>query len=209
MGKSNNQKSSKFGKYVIVMPNLWYSKNITKQFDLKGSLRNRYVENQNEQKDDGKNEEKDVQKKKKTKTVMLDKNFIEYMRGFPMGLEDQSKQHLHKAVHNDTLFLCRSDVIDYSLLVGVNEEENELVVGIIDYLRTYTWDKAVEEQAKSIGMVIGKQAPTIQRPKNYKQRFREAMERYFMVSPDRKTKRINRPKDKKLTESVKDILIHC
>ena len=79
----------------------------------------------------------------------------------------------------------------------------------IDYLRTYTWDKAVEEQAKSIGMVIGKQAPTIQRPKNYKQRFREAMERYFMVSPDRKTKRINRPKDKTLTEAVKDILIHC
>eukprot|EP01083_Nonionella_stella_P182814 658806_1 len=185
--KSNSSKSNKFAKYVIVMPNLWYSKNITKQFDLKGSLRNRYVSAQHD--------------------VMLDKNFIEYMNGFPMTLEDQSKQNLHKAVHNDTLFLCRSDVIDYSLLVGINQSNNELVVGIIDYLRTYTWDKAVEEQAKSIGMVIGKQAPTIQRPKNYKQRFREAMERYFMVAPDRKTKRINRPKDKSLHDAVRDILI--
>eukprot|EP01084_Bolivina_argentea_P202411 345854_1 len=41
--KSNSAKSNKFGKYVIVMPNLWYSKNIKKQFDLKGALRNRYV----------------------------------------------------------------------------------------------------------------------------------------------------------------------
>merc|ERR1712244_141379 len=117
-------------RYVVVMPNLWYSKNITKQFDLKGSMRNRYVNDEQKDKDDDTKE-----KKIKTKTVMLDKNFIEHMRGFPMALEDQSKQHLHKAVHNDTLFLCRSDVIDYSLLVGINEESNELVVGIIDYLR--------------------------------------------------------------------------
>ena len=154
-------------RYVVVMPNLWYSKNITKQFDLKGSLRNRYINEGNADKQSAtaaKNGDG-----KKSKTVLLDKNFIQYMKGFPMTLEDQSKQHLHKAVHNDTLFLCRSDVIDYSLLVGINESENELVVGIIDYLRTYTWDKAVEEQAKSLGMVIGKQAPTIQRPKTYKQ----------------------------------------
>ena len=154
-------------RYVVVMPNLWYSKNITKQFDLKGSLRNRYIHEGNADKQSAaaaKNGDG-----KKSKTVLLNKNSIQYMKGFPMTLEDQSKQHLHKAVHNDTLFLCRSDVIDYSLLVGINESENELVVGIIDYLRTYTWDKAVEEQAKSIGMVIGKQAPTIQRPKTYKQ----------------------------------------
>jgi len=217
-------KSQLKNRFVIVMPNLWYSKNITKQFDLKGSLRNRYVEEAEQIKsvkerekhhhdsvDDDENGVSGLSDNvhQNPKTVMLDKNFIEYMRGFPMTLEDNSKQHLHKAVHNDTLFLCRSDVIDYSLLVGINEENNELVVGIIDYLRTYTWDKAVEEQAKSLGMVIGRQAPTIVRPKNYKQRFREAMERYFMVAPDRKTKRINRPKDKTLTQAVKEILIHC
>lgn len=161
--------------YVIVMPNLWYSKHITKQFDLKGSLRNRFVE--------------------KSKAVLLDKNFIQFNKGFPMPLKDESQAHLWKAVHNDTLFLSRCDVIDYSLLVGINEENghNELVVGIVDYLRKYTWDKRVEEQAKSIGMAIGKHAPTIQSPDKYMKRFREAMERYFMAVPDRKSKRPSRP----------------
>lgn len=85
------------------MPNLWYSKHITKQFDLKGSLRNRFVE--------------------KSKTVLLDKNFIQDNKGFPMPLKDESHAHLRKAVHNDTLFLSKMcDVIDYSLLVGINEE---------------------------------------------------------------------------------------
>merc|ERR1712176_294792 len=96
--KSNNQKSSKFSKYVIVMPNLWYSKNIAKQFDLKGSLRNRYVVEENIDDNGGgggidSSATSDEEKKKQSKTVMLDKNFIEYMRGFPMALEDQSKQH--------------------------------------------------------------------------------------------------------------------
>lgn len=64
----------------------------------------------------------------------------------------------------------------------------------MDYLRKYTWDKRVEEQAKSIGMAIGKHAPTIQSPEKYKDRFREAMRRYFMAVPDRKSKRPTRPK---------------
>eukprot|EP01084_Bolivina_argentea_P093144 167549_1 len=143
---------------------------------------------------------------------MLDQNFIEFMKGFPMTLKDESKQHLHKAIHNDTLFLCRSNVIDYSLLVGINEsandddgnKKNELVVGIIDYLRIYDVYKAVEEHTKRF---IGNQPPTIQKPKVYKQRFREAMERYFMVAPDRKTKRIQKPNDVSINKAFEDILI--
>ena len=41
----------------------------------------------------------------------------------------------HKAVMNDTLFLSIVNVVDYSILVGFDEEKQELVVGIIDYMR--------------------------------------------------------------------------
>lgn len=33
------------------------------------------------------------------------------------------------------------NIMDYSLLVGVDRQKHELVFGIIDYLRQYTWDK--------------------------------------------------------------------
>lgn len=40
-----------------------------------------------------------------------------------------------KAVGNDTLFLSIVNVVDYSILVGFDEDNGEIVVGIIDYLR--------------------------------------------------------------------------
>ena len=45
---------------------------------------------------------------------------------------------LGKAIAHDTEFLAAKDVMDYSLLVGVDDKQ-ELVVGIIDYIRTFTW----------------------------------------------------------------------
>lgn len=50
-----------------------------------------------------------------------------------------SKKLLRAAIFNDTLFLQRNDVMDYSLMVAVDEARKELVVGIIDVVRTYTW----------------------------------------------------------------------
>jgi hypothetical protein len=41
----------------------------------------------------------------------------------------------HKAVQNDTLFLSIVNVVDYSILVGFDENTHEIVVGIIDYMR--------------------------------------------------------------------------
>jgi 1-phosphatidylinositol-3-phosphate 5-kinase len=29
--------------------------------------------------------------------------------------------------------------MDYSLVVGVDSEKRELVIGIVDYIRTFTW----------------------------------------------------------------------
>ncbi|CAH8356938.1 unnamed protein product [Eruca vesicaria subsp. sativa] len=78
------------------------------------------------------------------------------------------------------------DVMDYSLLVGVDEEKNELVLGIIDFLRQYTWDKHLESWVKLTGILGGpkNEAPTVISPKQYKRRFRKAMTTYFLMVPD-------------------------
>jgi 1-phosphatidylinositol-3-phosphate 5-kinase len=76
--------------------------------------------------------------------------------------------------------------MDYSLLVGIDEEQKELVVGIIDFMRQYTWDKLLETLVKASGILGGPKniSPTIIHPSQYKNRFRKAMSRYFLTIPD-------------------------
>ena len=75
--------------------------------------------------------------------------------------------------------------MDYSLLVAKIKEEKVLSMGIIDYVRRFTWDKKVETMVKSTGILggAGKQ-PTVIAPNLYQQRFRSAMCRYFVAVPD-------------------------
>lgn len=49
----------------------------------------------------------------------------------PLFIRTHSKELLRGSLHNDTLFLVRLKVIDYSLLVGIDEDKHELVVGIV------------------------------------------------------------------------------
>jgi len=79
--------------------------------------------------------------------VLLDENLLESMRtnchtaglliflaaiySNPICVREESKATLGMTIWNDTLFLSSLNVMDYSLLVGVDEEKNELVVGII------------------------------------------------------------------------------
>ncbi|GMG24457.1 unnamed protein product [Ambrosiozyma monospora] len=76
--------------------------------------------------------------------------------------------------------------MDYSLVIGIDSEKNELVVGIIDFIRTFTWDKKLESWVKEKGLVggtgVGKE-PTVITPKQYKNRFRQAMDRYILMAP--------------------------
>ncbi|KAL5230761.1 hypothetical protein ABZP36_029537 [Zizania latifolia] len=76
--------------------------------------------------------------------------------------------------------------MDYSLLVGVDEEKHELVLGIIDFMRQYTWDKHLETWVKSSGILGGPKnaSPTVISPMQYKKRFRKAMSAYFIVIPE-------------------------
>jgi hypothetical protein len=161
------------GKYVkydlIVMENLFYNRSFMKTFDLKGSIRNRY--------------------QKDSTSVLLDQNLLEsFSGGDPLLVREPSKALLTMSVYNDTLFLSKLNMMDYSLLVGVDQKNNQLVVGIIDYIRQYTWDKSVETWVKSATIMGSKnEIPTIISPKDYKLRFREAMNRYFVLIPDKFT----------------------
>ncbi|GAA5812251.1 hypothetical protein MFLAVUS_005701 [Mucor flavus] len=153
---------------VLVMENLFYQRNIKKIFDLKGSMRNRHVQST------GKQDE-----------VLLDENLVELIYQSPLFIRTHSKEILRSSLHNDTLFLSQRNVMDYSLLVGIDEERQELVVGIVDFIRTFTWDKKLESWVKESGILGGGgKGPTIVSPRQYRIRFREAMERYFLMVPD-------------------------
>ena len=62
-------------------------------------------------------------------TVLLDENFLEFTNGRPLPLTDRAKAIFHMSILNDTLFLSIINIIDYSILVGIDEEKHELVVG--------------------------------------------------------------------------------
>lgn len=74
--------------------------------------------------------------------------------------------------------------MDYSLLVGVDTEKRELVCGIIDYLRQYTWDKQLETWVKTSLYVPKNLSPTVISPREYKKRFRKFMSTNFLCVPD-------------------------
>lgn len=76
------------------------------------------------------------------------------------------------------------DVMDYSLLIGVDQRRRELVFGIIDYLRQYTWDKKLETWVKASWVLPKNELPTVISPKEYRKRFRKFMSQYFLTIPD-------------------------
>lgn len=78
------------------------------------------------------------------------------------------------------------NVLDYSILVGVDSENNELVVDIIGFIRQCDILKQMELVGKSLPMVCRQRsAYEIIQPPLYKVRFMNAMERYFMMVPSK------------------------
>lgn len=167
--KSSISGSKSYKMDVIIMENLFYERKTTRIFDLKGSMRNRHVEQT------GKENE-----------VLLDENMVEYIYESPIHVREYDKKLLRASLWNDTLFLAKMNVMDYSLVVGIDNEGHTLTVGIIDFIRTFTWDKKLENWVKEKGLVGGSSSkkPTVVTPKQYKNRFREAMERYILMVPD-------------------------
>jgi len=138
---------------VLVMENLFYERRFTKIYDLKGSTRNRLV-----------------QPTGRENEVLLDENLMELIHKSPFYLREHAKRIFRAAIYNDTLFLSNLNIMDYSLVVGVDTKRKELVVGIVDYIRTFTWDKKLESWVKDSTFLggPGKGEPTIVTPKQCK-----------------------------------------
>lgn len=158
----NSATGTEFNWFLLVMENLFYDRTPTRIFDLKGSMRNRRIQSTGEQNE-----------------VLLDENMVEFIYESPLFSREHSKRILRASVWNDTLFLSRQNVMDYSLMIAIDENRKELVIGIIDCIRTYTWDKKLETWIKD----RGKTRPTVTSPREYKNRFREAMGRYVLQAP--------------------------
>ncbi|THH30631.1 hypothetical protein EUX98_g3545 [Antrodiella citrinella] len=179
--KDKNSKSKPTQMNLMVMENLFYDRRFSKIYDLKGSTRNRHVPSTGRENE-----------------VLLDENLVETAHLAPFYLREHSKRILRGALFNDSRFLADINVMDYSLLVGVDSANNELVVGIVDYVRTYTWDKKLESWVKDSAFLGGganKGEPTIIGPKQYRQRFLSAMERYLPLVPDRWMKQHDSPEE--------------
>ncbi|XP_052647249.1 1-phosphatidylinositol 3-phosphate 5-kinase isoform X12 [Harpia harpyja] len=171
IGYKNSQNNTEKKLDLLVMENLFYGRKMAQVFDLKGSLRNRNVKT-----DTGK-ESCDV--------VLLDENLLKMVRDNPLYIRSHCKAVLRASIHSDSQFLSSHLIIDYSLLVGRDDTNNELVVGIIDYIRTFTWDKKLEMVVKSTGILGGQgKMPTVVSPELYRTRFCEAMDKYFLMVPD-------------------------
>ena len=183
--KVKHKKEKEKNYYLIYMENIYYNfiskNNITnfntpesniRVYDLKGSEINRYIRS----------------KEKKKGKILLDTNFLEDMGGEPLFLDFDNYKILNQALINDCKFLKKEEIIDYSLVIIFEicdiKEKNEnkfeikrIRMGIVDYLRKYTWDKQIESYGKKL--IHGFGIPTIINPEKYSERFIEKIKTYF------------------------------
>ncbi|KAF1748453.1 hypothetical protein GCK72_024920 [Caenorhabditis remanei] len=155
---------------ILVMEYLFYNHNVSQVWDLKGSLRNRLASTG----------------KSPTEMVLLDENFVKDLWNQQLYVLPHSKAAMNQAISNDSHFLSSQYIMDYSLLVGVDDDNGELILGIVDYMRTYTLDKKLESWVKIVA-IPGAHLPTILSPEMYCARFSEAIDSYFPVVPDQWT----------------------
>eukprot|EP00826_Nyctotherus_ovalis_P033388 TRINITY_DN2702_c0_g3_i4.p1 TRINITY_DN2702_c0_g3~~TRINITY_DN2702_c0_g3_i4.p1 ORF type:complete len:197 (+),score=52.68 TRINITY_DN2702_c0_g3_i4:75-665(+) len=149
-------------RYIAVMENLRYGSSSTAVYDLKGSLKRRYVRKE----------------ERSTGKVLLDTNFKEDNGGEPLILEKKTGERLISAIHNDTILLSKMNVMDYSLLAIIDKNEKTVKAGIIDIFREFNAAELFEYHTKrAINLGV---KPTVIEPYSYKRRFRDAMNKYFL-----------------------------
>ncbi|KAF9959156.1 hypothetical protein BGZ72_010191 [Mortierella alpina] len=158
---------------VLVMEHLFFNQKIMRTFDLKG-IQDRHAGSK-------------AAPAGATSTTLWDGDFLEGRFNDRLLIYSHSKKIIRESLVNDTEFLAAANIMDYSLLVGVDDERKELVVGIVDFIGAYTWSKRIESRGKTT-LRGAKDNVTVLPPQQYKTRFREAMERYFLAVPDKWSK---------------------
>jgi len=109
-------------------------------------------------------------------------------RDSPMYLHPRSKHVLQESLNADVDFLCENNIMDYSLLIGIDESRKDLTCGLVDTFGTYTLAKTLESKAKQ-GLNTDKEKEiTIVPPSEYRTRFLKAIDKYFLSVPDKWTK---------------------
>jgi 1-phosphatidylinositol-3-phosphate 5-kinase len=116
--------------------------------------------------------------------VLFDADLMALTRGFPLPLAAESRRRLDAALRRDCAFLEACDVVDYSLLVGIEPAGARVRVGLIDYLRRFDIVKRVENRVKAVAQLATNIEPTVVQPRRYAERLLRASERYFAAVPD-------------------------
>ncbi|KAF8196935.1 hypothetical protein BJ912DRAFT_954157 [Pholiota molesta] len=159
---------------LLVMENLFFNQNINKTFDLKG-IQGRKVKSHGD-----------------TTKTFFDGEWIEGQQRTLTLVRPHSKVILRDAIKNDAEFLARSNIMDYSLLLGVDEQKKEIACGLVDTIGSYTFAKTLEYKAKQ-GLQSGKEV-TVMPPTEYQERFVSALEGYFVACPDKWSKPLDESK---------------
>ncbi|CCM00550.1 uncharacterized protein FIBRA_02584 [Fibroporia radiculosa] len=167
---------------LLVMENLFYGQKISKTFDLKGI------------------QGRKVKAPDSSSKTFFDGEWIEGQHRALTLVRPYSKVVLQEAIKGDCDFLARSNIMDYSLLLGINDETKQIVCGLVDtiggytgsasgfsslrlVLGSYTFAKTLEYKAKQ-GLNSGKEV-TVVPPHEYQERFVAAMDEYFLACPDK------------------------
>ncbi|KAI7857814.1 hypothetical protein BDC45DRAFT_499443 [Circinella umbellata] len=153
---------------VMVMDHLFYNRSITQRFDFKG-IRDRQVL------------EKQQQYQQRQLTTLWDGDWLHGYR-----LEISTTQYskaltIDTALKNDAEFIEKCNFMDYSLLVGIDEQNKEIVVGVVDFIGAYTWYKKIESKSKST--LKSQKRVTVLPPQQYRARFCQEISNYFVSVP--------------------------
>jgi hypothetical protein len=148
----------------ILMENLAAGFDDFETYDLKGSARNRWLE---------------------SATVKLDLNYRRSRIEQRVVLTAPMKDSLMKQIARDSLFLAQHRVMDYSMLAIVAGAAKAVRLGIVDFCRPYTIDKALESMVKKTPLYRDHSLgdPSVISPAEYQRRFVDAMRDYFYVAP--------------------------
>lgn len=115
------------------------------------------------------------------KQSKMDLNFIEDFKSIPLPISKSEMNRLTLSIQNDTTFLSKHNVIDYSLLLMINLSDRKIVVALIDYIQKYTIDKILENKYKAM---LGSEDPTIVNPESYKERFCDTIFYHYFIVVD-------------------------
>ncbi|KRX53531.1 1-phosphatidylinositol 3-phosphate 5-kinase [Trichinella sp. T9] len=187
IGYRNSHNNAACKMDLVVMEYLFYTHEVQQVYDLKGSLRNRMVpempkqQQEQQQQHHHHHHQQQQQYIQQGDLVLLDENLLDRICDDTFYLDAAAKTALDTAIRDDTAVLSANHIMDYSLLVGVDTDRAVLVFGIVDYLRTYTWDKKIESWVKSVS--ASGQLPTVISPHLYRLRFIESMDMYFPTPP--------------------------